>query len=167
MDQKGTVIKRVGLDRFNPVNRRRLSAPGLRTFLKIADHWSLSEQQRQLILGYPSRSTYVRWCRHVQQQKELTLSVDVLMRMSALLGIYRALRVLYADEPEATEWLRTPHNAIVFGGLPPLDLITSGTQDGLLTVLRFLDGACSGRYMLPDKPDVDFLAYYEADILVR
>ena len=48
---------------FDPVNRRRLSAPGLRTFLRIADHWGLNEQQRLLILGYPSRSRYISWCK--------------------------------------------------------------------------------------------------------
>lgn len=167
MGQKSAVIERLGLDRFNPVNRRRLSAPGLRTFLKIADHWSLSEQQRLLMLGYPNRSTYVRWCKQVQQEKQLTLNVDVLMRISAVLGIYRALRILYADELQAIEWLRTPHKAVVFGGLPPLDLVTAGTQDGLLTVLRFLDSACGGRHMPPDKLDVNFPGYDDADIIIR
>lgn len=167
LDQKGTVIEPLGLDRFNPVNRRRLSAPGLRTFLKIADQWNLSEQQRLLILGYPSRSKYLGWCKQVQQEKQLTLNVDVLMRISATLGIYRALRVLYTDEPHAVEWLQTPHKAIVFGGRPPLDLLTCGTQDGLLTVRRFLDSACRGHYMPPDKLDVDFPGYDGADIIVR
>jgi hypothetical protein len=45
------------------------------------------------------------------------------------------------------EWLRTPHNAVMFGGLPPLDLVISGSQDGLLSVRRFLDGARRGLYM--------------------
>jgi hypothetical protein len=44
--------------RFEPANRRRLSGPGLRTFLTIADLWSMNEEQRRLALGFPSRSTY-------------------------------------------------------------------------------------------------------------
>ena len=44
--------------RFKADNRRRLSAPGLRTFLTIADLWGLDERQRLLVLGLPSRSTY-------------------------------------------------------------------------------------------------------------
>lgn len=131
-DQKGPGVEQWRLDRFDPVNRRRLSAPGLRTFLKIADHWGLNEQQRLLILGCPYRSSYVSWCKQVQQQKQLTLNVDILTRISAVLGIYRGLRILYTDEPQAVEWIRTPHKAIVFGGRPPLDLVTCGTQDGLL-----------------------------------
>lgn len=157
----------LGLTRFDSVNRRRLSAPGLRTFLRIADRWGLTEQQRLLILGYPYRSRYTRWCKQLRLQKQLTLSVDVLMRISAVLGIYQALQILYADESHAIAWLRTPHGAIVFGGHPPLDLMTCGTQDGLLVVRRFLGNACEGHHMLPDKLDTDFLGYDDADIVVR
>lgn len=165
--RKRTVIGWRELNRFDPVNRRRLSGPGLRTFLRIADHWGLHEQQRLLILGYPYRSRYMRWCQQAQLQKQLTLSVDVLTRISAVLGIYQALRLLYTDESQAAEWLRTPHKATVFGGHPPLDLVTSGTQDGLLAVRRFLESACGGHYMPPNQLDVGFLGYDDADIVVR
>ena len=37
--------------RFLSANRRRLSAPGMRTFLAIADLWALDESQRLLMLG--------------------------------------------------------------------------------------------------------------------
>lgn len=166
-DPKDAVVAQWRLDQFDPVNRRRLSAPSLRTFLRIADHWGLNEQQRLLILGYPSRSKYLGWCKQAQQQKQIMLSVDVLIRLSAVLGIYQGLRALFVDEPHAVEWLRTPHKAIVFGGHPPLDLVTCGTQDGLLTVRRFLDNACEGRYMPPNELDVGFSGYDEADIVIR
>jgi uncharacterized protein (DUF2384 family) len=143
------------------------SARGLRTFLRIADHWGLTDQQRLVVLGYPYRSRYTRWCKQVHLQKQLKLSVDVLMRISTVLRIYQALQILYTDESDAIEWLRTPHGAIIFGGRPPLDLATCGTQDGLLTVRRFLDCACEGRYMLPGEFDVDFSGYDDADIVVR
>ena len=53
--------------RFAAPNRKRLSAPALRTFLAIADLWGLTEEQRLLILGYPSRSTYHNWCRQARE----------------------------------------------------------------------------------------------------
>lgn len=65
-------------------------------------------------------------------------------RISAVLGIHQGLGILLPTEQLGVEWLRTPHDAVVFGGQPPLDLVTSGTQDGLLTVRRFLDGARAG-----------------------
>src|SRR5262249_50050782 len=43
--------QRLDASRFAPANRKRLSAPALRTFLAIADLWGLSEEQRLLVLG--------------------------------------------------------------------------------------------------------------------
>src|SRR4051812_39972760 len=58
--------QRLDQSRFDPANRRRLSPPALRTFLAIADLWGLAEEQRRLVLGYPSRSTYHSWCRRAR-----------------------------------------------------------------------------------------------------
>jgi len=153
--------------RFAPVNRRRLSAPALRTFLAIADLWSLSEQQRLLMLGYPSRSTFHNWCRQARAHGAFTLDVDVLTRISAVLGIHQALGILFPTEQSGIEWLRTAHAAPVFGGQPPLDVMTSGTLDALLTVRRFLDGARGGLYMPPNDIDRAFIPYDDSEIVLR
>ncbi|MEO8716225.1 MAG: MbcA/ParS/Xre antitoxin family protein [Acetobacteraceae bacterium] len=157
---------RVEGSRFASGNRRRLSAPALRTFLAIADLWGLSEDQRRLVLGMPSRSTYHNWARIVRAHGEITLDVDVLVRLSAVLGIYQALRILHATEQEGTEWLKRPHSEPIFGAQPPLALITSGTQDGLLAVRRFLDAARGGLYMAPNALDAAFTPYSDADIVL-
>jgi hypothetical protein len=126
-NQVGALAKARTPARFEPPNRRRLSGPGLRTFLNIADLWSLTDQQCRLILGFPSRATYRNWRRRAQEHRSLNLTVDVLTRISAILGIYGALRVLHADDRQGALWLRT----LIFGGHPPLQLMTCGTQDGL------------------------------------
>lgn len=142
--------------RFLPQNRRRLSGPGLRSFLAIADLWGLNEEQRRLVLGYPARSTYHHWMRQARAQESLLLDADVLTRISAVLGIHQALGVLFANQTEALAWLRRPHAAPVFGGQPPLALLTNGSQDGLLLVRRFLDAARGGLYMAPNGADAGF-----------
>jgi hypothetical protein len=151
--------------RFAPQNRRRLSAPAFRTFLAIADRWRLNEEQRRLVLGYPSRSTYHNWAKLAREQGAFTLDVDVLTRISAVLGIHQALGVLHADEAEAVAWLRGAHKAPPFGGRPPITLITSGTQDGILAVRRFLDAARGGLYMAPNELDAAFTPYEDTDIV--
>ena len=153
------------LERFSPKNRRRLSAPGLRTFLAIADLWGLTEEQRRLILGLPSRSTYHNWIKTAREHRELVLDLDVLTRISAVLGIHQALGVLHNSEQEGVSWLRNPHLSLVFGGQAPLDLLSCGTQDGLLTVRRFLDAARGGIYMPPNEIDVNFKPYTDSDIV--
>ncbi|MGA9869007.1 MAG: MbcA/ParS/Xre antitoxin family protein [Acetobacteraceae bacterium] len=156
---------RLDASRFLPESRRRLGAPALRTFLAIADLWGLNEEQRRLLLGMPSRSTYHSWARIARMHGEVTLDVDVLVRLSALFGIYQALRILHATEQEGTDWLKRPHDATIFGGQPPMALLTTGTQDALLSVRRFLDAARGGLYMAPNALDAAFTPYDDSDIV--
>lgn len=159
--------QRLDNSRLAPANRRRLSAPALRTFLAIADLWGLTEEQRLLVLGYPSRSTYHNWCKQAREHGAFTLDVDVLTRISPVFGIHQALGILFPQERLGVDWLRSLHNTIVFGGHPPLDLITNGSQDGLLTVRRFLDGARGGLYMQPNAIDEAFAPYDDTEIVFR
>lgn len=151
--------------RFLPENRRRLSPPALRTFLAIAELWSLTEEDRRLILGYPSRSTYHNWAKLAREHGSFTLDADVLTRISAVFGIHQALGVLFGSEAEGVKWLRGPHEATVFGGRPPLALVTSGTQDGLMIVRRFLDAARGGLYMAPNAADAAFVPYGDGELI--
>ena len=167
LSEAAKVLPRLGKSRFAPANRRRLSAPALRTFLAIADLWGLTGEQRLLILGYPSRSTYHKWCKQAREHGDLTLDVDVLTRISTVLGIHRGLGILFPTEQLGVEWLRTPHNAIIFGRRPPIHLATSGSQDGLLTVRRFLASALGGLYMQPNTIDEAFMSYDDAEIVFR
>ena len=156
---------RTAIARFAPANRRRLSGASLRTFLVIANHWGLTEKQRRLILGYPARSTYRGWVKKAREHRVITLSVDVLMRISATFGIHMGLRTLFDEEQEGVAWLRQPHDARAFGGAAPIDLITSGTQETLMTVRRFVDSARGGLYIPPTPDEADFLPYEDGEIL--
>src|SRR5260370_33078671 len=106
--------QRLDNSRFAPANRRRLSAPALRTFLAIADLWGLTEEQRLLVLGYPSRSTYHNWCKQAREHGAFTFDVDVLTRISAVLRIQHGLGILFPTEPVAVECLGTAHSAVGF-----------------------------------------------------
>lgn len=157
--------ERLDVSRFAPDNRRRLSAPALRTFLAIADLWGLREEERRLMLGLPSRSTYHNWAKQAREHGAFTLDVDVLLRLSAVLGIHQALGVLYGGDAEAVAWLRGPQDGSIFGGRAPLELMISGTQDGLMAVRRFLDAARGGLYMAPNSIDAAFTPYEDRDIV--
>ncbi len=152
--------------RFAIANRRRLSGPGLRAFVAIADLWGLTEEQRRLILGYPARSTYQGWVKKARERRDITLKLDVLMRISAVLGIYKGLRILFSDDDKGVEWLQRPHKARVFGGVPPIELATSGPLDALLTVRRFVDAACGGLYMVPSWDERDSPPYDDSEIVL-
>lgn len=137
------------ISRFERSRRYQLSGPGLRTFLNIADEWRLSEQERLRVLGFPARSTFHDWIRKVRQRTDITLSADELIRISAVLGIYKALKIIFPRDEDAARWLRSSNTGPVFGGQAPLVLITSGTQDALMLVRRYLDAWRGGIFAGP------------------
>jgi len=124
--------------------RRRLSGPGLRTFVVISGRLGLKASQRIAVLGAPSASTYYRWIRKAQRKEELTLSVDTLMRVSAFLGIYKAMVTLFPIESEALTWLHGPHKNLLFAGRSPLDLMQDSGFEGIKSVRTYLDAWSSG-----------------------
>jgi hypothetical protein len=152
--------------RFEPANRRRLSGPGMRTFLAIADLWNLSEDERLLVLGMPSRSTYYGWVKAAREHADITLPADTLIRISAILGIHKALRILFQTEREGIEWLRGAHQALPFAGQSPIALIVGGTQDGIMAVRRFLDAARGGLFMAPNAADKEVPRVTDEDIVL-
>ena len=119
--------------------RRRVSGPGLRTFLAIADRYGIATQDRIALLGEPSNSTYHEWVRKARAESALTLPLDTLTRISGILGIHKALGILFPIEAEALTWLKGPHQGEVFGGQAPIELAVDGGLDGILTVRRYLD----------------------------
>ncbi|MFD3189065.1 MbcA/ParS/Xre antitoxin family protein [Sedimentitalea sp. HM32M-2] len=135
---------------MDTARRRRLSGPGLRSFLNIADAWQLSEKERLAMLGQPSRSTYYGWVKKAQGGESLTLGIDILLRISAILGVHKALTILFQQPDQALSWLRGPHAGLPFSGQAPISLMRSGTQDGLLLVRRYLDAWRGGFASQPD-----------------
>lgn len=156
--------ERFDANTFSAIDRRRLSAPALRTFLAIAALWGLTEEQRRLLLGLPSRSTYHAWARAARKHRDISLDLDVLMRLSAVLGIHQALQMLHEREADGVAWLKGPHQAPVFGGQSPLGVMTAGSQDAILTVRRFLEAAHGGLYTVPNAVDQGFLPYIDDEI---
>ena len=127
----------VAIDRRHaaPV-RQRMSGPAVRSFLNIASRWELSVGEQRALLGWPAPSTFHKYkAGHVG-----TLSYDMLARISLVLGIYKALHILYPDRQLADRWVKLPNTNPLFGGQPALTLMTESGVDGLLQVRRLLDG---------------------------
>jgi hypothetical protein len=122
-------------DRREPVVRRRLSAPALRTFFNIASAWQLSTAEERALLGWPPSSTFHKY----KSGDAGVLSFDTLTRISLVLGVYKALQVLYAEPAFADRWLRMPNANPLFGGRPPITFVIDNGIDGLFQLRRLLD----------------------------
>jgi uncharacterized protein (DUF2384 family) len=120
----------------DPETRLRLSASGLRTFLQVSDRWSLSVPQQQTLLGGVPRSTLYSW----RNKEGLELSHDQLERISLVLGIWKGLRLLFAEDAAATRWLMAENSDQPFAGQSPLETMLRGSIDDLFAVRRYIDG---------------------------
>jgi uncharacterized protein (DUF2384 family) len=109
---------------------------GLTTFFSIAKEWGLSNDQQRVLLGSPGRTTFFDWKRHHSGN----LSRDTLDRLSYLLGIYKALHILFSDDA-AAQWLRHPNADPLFEENSPLQYMLSGQLVALADVRRYLDWA--------------------------
>jgi hypothetical protein len=61
-----------------------------------------------------------------------------------LLGIYKALHILYPDDALADRWVKLPNSNPMFGGKPALSLMVDGGIDGLTQTRRLLDARRGG-----------------------
>ena len=113
-------------------------AVALRAFFRLAELWGLSMEQARLLLGRPSRATMYNW----KAGKARTVPHDTLRRISYLLGIYKALQILYQDPQLADSWVRRPNAA--FGGQSALERMLAGDVADLAAVRAHLDAARGG-----------------------
>lgn len=114
---------------------RQSRAQLARMIVQLLDHWQLNATDQSLLLGLSSqsRSTLSRY----RRGEPLADSADLLARAGHLLGIHKALRILFPhDRDLAYRWVSAPNRR--FGERAPLEIMKQGFE-GLLAVRRYLD----------------------------
>lgn len=106
-------------------------------FLRLAELWDLSTDQRITLLGNPARSTYFKW-----RKERGAMSADTEERISHLLAIFKALQILFPDPDRADAWLR--RNNAFFGERSALDVMLAGQLADILSVRTYLDAQRGG-----------------------
>jgi hypothetical protein len=112
-----------------------LAAPALRAYFRIAEQWKLSTQEARRLLGDPPSSTFFQW----KKSQSGNVGRDTIERISYVLGIFKALEILFSDPAQADGWVRRPNEAPLFGGKAALDRMLSGNVADLYVVREYLD----------------------------
>jgi len=113
-------------------SRERLA----RMVVALLDHWKLAPNDQALLLGLSaqSRSSIARY----RRGEPLADSADLLARAGHLLGIHKALRILFPhDRDLAYRWVTTANRR--FGDAAPLEIMKRHGYEGILAVRRYLD----------------------------
>ena len=106
-----------------------------RAVINLFARWELSDQQAAVLLGDVSVRTFQRW----KQGQYGRPGPDLAARLSNLLGIHKALRLLFRDHARGYGWIRRPNAD--FGGRSALDIMLQGHLTDLMRVRRYLDAA--------------------------
>jgi len=120
-----------------PAVRERATRERLgRMVVALLDHWGLNPADQATLLGLSaqSRSTVARY----RKGEPLADSADLLARAGHLLGIHKALRIMFPHDRElAYRWVGTPNRR--FGDASPLEVMKKHGYEGILAVRRYLD----------------------------
>ena len=128
------------VDLNSRAERERLSAAGIKGFFNIMERWKVRDEDARALLGGVSNGPYYELKRAAADK---VLDADRLLRVSYLIGIFKALQILHS-RALADQWVQLPNTNRLFGGETPLGYMVRGGVPALQTVRRLLDARRGG-----------------------
>jgi uncharacterized protein (DUF2384 family) len=104
-----------------------------RAVINLFERWKLTESEAAILLGGINPRTFHRW----KKGEYGRTSVDLNARLSNIIGIHKALRLLFKDALRGYEWIRKPNT--FFAGRSALDILLMGAFTDLMRVRHYLD----------------------------
>lgn len=122
--------------RPEPISQDEAAAM-FRAAINLFGKWELTDEQAATLLDMPVRS-YRRW----KAEGAGRISRDGSARLSNLMGIHKALRIVFAESQRGYAWIKAGNEA--FGGGSALDVMLGGELTDIMRVRRYLDAARGG-----------------------
>jgi hypothetical protein len=120
--------------------RERLSPAAGRAFFNIMAKWNVRDEDARVLLGGMSNGPFYQ----LKKNPARILDADTLTRVSYLIGIFKALNILYS-QTLANVWISRPNTNRLFAGQTPLTYMTKGGLPAMQAVRRLLDARRGGR----------------------
>ena len=122
--------------RADPVTQDEAAAM-FRAALNLFGKWELTDEQAATLLDMPVRS-FRRW----KAEGPGRISRDGRARLSNLMGIHKALRIIFSEPQRDYAWVRAGNSA--FAGASAIDVMLGGELTDLMRVRRYLDAERGG-----------------------
>jgi len=124
--------------------QEKLSPVALRAFFRLTSHWKLRDEDARGLIGGLSNGSFYQLKRSAAKPSDArTLDQDKLTRISLLVGIFKALNILYSAKL-ADSWVQLPNSNPLFGGKTPLAYLLKGGVPAMLRVRQLLDARRGG-----------------------
>ena len=142
-------IPEAAADLSDAATRRRLSPAAVKGFLAVTEKWGLRDPDARALLGGMSTGSFYALKKETKgrvldRAPGRALDQDTLTRISLLIGIFKALNILYTPKL-ADAWMTLPNSNPMFRGATPLAYIMQRGQPGMLHVRQLLDARRGGQ----------------------
>ena len=117
----------------------QINAVALKAYTRVVDAWGLSLNEAAGLADM----TVSTWKRAKKPDFAGELTKDQLLRLSAVIGIYKSLE-LYFSESLARGWFTRPNAGPLFGGNRPVDTAIDGGLPQIMAVRTYLDALRGG-----------------------
>jgi Antitoxin Xre-like helix-turn-helix domain/Antitoxin Xre/MbcA/ParS C-terminal toxin-binding domain len=114
-----------------PVSEAEAAAM-FRAALNLFARWEITDEQGATLLDMPVR-TYRRW----KAGPSGRIGRDARARLSNLMGIHKALRIVFREPHRGYRWIKARNAA--FGGRSALEIMLGGELTDVMRVRRYLD----------------------------
>ena len=91
--------------------RERLSPAAIRAFFNMMARWRVRDEDARTLLGGVSNGPFYE----MKKNPDRTLDTDRLTRISYLVGVFKALNILYSEKL-ADQWIQLANVNPIFGG---------------------------------------------------
>lgn len=108
-----------------------------RAALNLFARWGVTDEQAAVLTDMPVR-TYRRW----KAEGPGRISRDGLARLSNLMGIHKALRIIFQEPQRGYDWIMASNAA--FDGASALQVMLGGELTDIMRVRRYLDAERGG-----------------------
>jgi hypothetical protein len=109
-----------------------------RTVGAIFGRWGVTDVDAAVILGGISPKTYRRW----RDGEYGRVNRDLADRMSSVLGIHKALRIIFSEPAQGYRWMNQANAR--FAGQTPVQVLRGGGMEDLRRLRRYLDSVRGG-----------------------
>jgi hypothetical protein len=119
--------------------QEKLSPAANRAFFSLTTQWKLRDEDARSLLGGISNGSFYQ----LKRSASKTLDQDKLTRISLLVGIFKALNILFSPRL-ADAWVQLPNTNPIFAGESPLAYMRKGGVPNMIRVRQLLDARRGG-----------------------
>ncbi|MFA5960962.1 MAG: MbcA/ParS/Xre antitoxin family protein [Tatlockia sp.] len=125
---------------MNPPHAKQVQT-AFKVVLAILDKWQCGAEEIQTLLGL-KRSTFFKY---KSLPEKASISKDLAERLSYILNIHAALRILFSNPDSIYGWVRKPNQAPFFNGKSAMDIMLQGRVVDLWAVASRLNAERGGK----------------------